>query len=111
MRAPLRLSHRGVGGVGLGGCCQWGAPESFPRELGDDVPPSGISNFGAGEAENKFEHATAGVDAGIVRYEGFNDSKLAFLTRRRSVGMCLRFYINVHFVQRRGKFTVGERAG
>jgi hypothetical protein len=26
--ATLRLSHRGVGGVGLGGCCQWGAPES-----------------------------------------------------------------------------------
>jgi hypothetical protein len=70
------------------------------RELGDDVPPSGISIFGAGEAENKFEYAIAGVDAGIVRYEGFNDSELAFLTWRRSVGMCLRFYINVHFVQR-----------
>jgi hypothetical protein len=37
------------------------------RELGADVPLSGISNFGTGDAENKFEHANARVDAGIAR--------------------------------------------
>jgi hypothetical protein len=29
IRAPLQLSHRGVGGAGLGGCWQRGGPESY----------------------------------------------------------------------------------
>jgi hypothetical protein len=29
VRAPLQLSHRGVGGVGLKGCWQRGGPESI----------------------------------------------------------------------------------
>jgi hypothetical protein len=33
VRAPLQLSHRGVGGVGLRGCWQRGGPESFRKFL------------------------------------------------------------------------------
>jgi hypothetical protein len=33
VRAPLQVSHRGVGGVGLRGCWQRGGPESFWLEV------------------------------------------------------------------------------
>jgi hypothetical protein len=43
--APLRLSNRGVGGVGLGGCCQWGAPESNPKRPSVSDTVAGATYF------------------------------------------------------------------
>ena len=38
VRAPLQLSHCGVGGVGLRGCWQVGGPESFRFGSGCPFP-------------------------------------------------------------------------